>query len=468
MTPSTPPRRGSPRLRKVLKELHHQTWELELLVSGLVTFALIQVPGPLNELNRVLWIRSTQGASLVYLLSTTYLKLALYTLLIAFVLHLVVRAFWVGLVGLDSVFPRGVQLGKIEAGPAARELAGTWLPSVRQLMVRADELASVVFAAAFALAIVILAAVPAFGSLLLVGFGVASLLPGETETMNVFWIAWAMFMLFGVGGPGLDRFAGHRLAPEGWPYRTIRGLIRTVYRFTGFKAYGPVFYTLASGLSSRRVSGVVVAIMLSTGAFVFVSDLLYLRGGLAFPGSPWVITAPGPSFADPNFYEDERSSTRSRLGFPSIPSRVVNGPYLELFLPWRPRVFDEELGRACPDIAPAGRSTFRVVRSPQGDSVGQEALTRSEEILDCMGGLFQLELAGQPVSTRPVQSLDSSTGIYGLLYMIPMEDVPSGQYVLTLRGPVRLDGDGNPRPVDPEDEAPTREYQIVFWRAASG
>jgi hypothetical protein len=103
--PSRPARRGSPRLRKVLRDLHHQTWELELLISGLVTFALLQAPAPVDRAFNFLRVELGEGAAFVATLTFAYGKLAIYGLLTAFVFHLVVRALWVALVGLDSVFP---------------------------------------------------------------------------------------------------------------------------------------------------------------------------------------------------------------------------------------------------------------------------------------------------------------------------------------------------------------------------
>ena len=38
-----------------------------------------------------------------------YVKLILYTLISCFILHLCTRAYWVGLIGLETVFPHGVR-----------------------------------------------------------------------------------------------------------------------------------------------------------------------------------------------------------------------------------------------------------------------------------------------------------------------------------------------------------------------
>lgn len=234
------PRRGTPRLRRLLRDLHHQTWEPELLISGLVAFGLLQLPGPLDQLQRLAWTQGPAVGGILGMLVLTYLKLAVYTLLLAFGIHVVVRALWVGLVGLDSIFPRGMRMDRLDISPVVEDLTRTRIPSVRQLIVQADALA----------------AIPVVAILLATGYAVASLLPGRVDEMQVFWAAWGVFLLVAVV-PGLvDRFAGHRLREGGLPRRILRALLLFVILVTGSRIYSPVFNTLAElGDPARGYAG---------------------------------------------------------------------------------------------------------------------------------------------------------------------------------------------------------------------
>jgi hypothetical protein len=95
------------------ERLRERTDELELLISGLITFALFSMPG---------WIMD-RYAEFYAGLSATLLPLAsalmsmgvgiCYLLGAAFVMHLGSRAYWVGLIGLKSVYPDGIRYDRL-------------------------------------------------------------------------------------------------------------------------------------------------------------------------------------------------------------------------------------------------------------------------------------------------------------------------------------------------------------------
>src|SRR3954469_2837672 len=85
------------------------TWELELLISGAVLFALFQIPPVLNGFFARIEPHATTAVMSALLFVELYLKAIVYALIASFVVHLIGRAYWVGLVGLHSVFPKGVR-----------------------------------------------------------------------------------------------------------------------------------------------------------------------------------------------------------------------------------------------------------------------------------------------------------------------------------------------------------------------
>jgi len=85
------------------------TWELELLISGAVLFALFQIPSALTSFFTRIEPHATATMMSVLLVMQMYVKAIVYALIASFVVHLIARAYWVGLVGLHSVFPKGVR-----------------------------------------------------------------------------------------------------------------------------------------------------------------------------------------------------------------------------------------------------------------------------------------------------------------------------------------------------------------------
>lgn len=91
-----------------LARLRDRTDELELIISSLTTVALFTLPGWLFEryaesythLSVTLVVSGTSAITLLTGLS--------YGLGSCFLLHLLARAYWVGMIGLRAVFPQGI------------------------------------------------------------------------------------------------------------------------------------------------------------------------------------------------------------------------------------------------------------------------------------------------------------------------------------------------------------------------
>lgn len=91
-----------------LKKLEDESWQAELIISGLAIYGTFQLP------DLVEWLMDWSLASLspdyflLLYLFFTYLGFGAYMLIFIFLAHFVLRTIWIGLVGLNSVFPLGV------------------------------------------------------------------------------------------------------------------------------------------------------------------------------------------------------------------------------------------------------------------------------------------------------------------------------------------------------------------------
>lgn len=88
-----------------LKNLQENSWELELLISGGAIFSLFQVSDLFIDF--IFTIKMTShipGTGLLTICGMLGIKL----LTVGFVTHLLLRAYWLGLVCVNYVFPRGV------------------------------------------------------------------------------------------------------------------------------------------------------------------------------------------------------------------------------------------------------------------------------------------------------------------------------------------------------------------------
>lgn len=105
MDNQTSPRPSSP---EWLQKLEEESWQAELIISGLAIYGTLQLPEILEWLMD--WSLATLDPHyfLLLYLFFTYLGFGAYMLIFIFIAHFVLRAVWIGLVGMNSVFPLGV------------------------------------------------------------------------------------------------------------------------------------------------------------------------------------------------------------------------------------------------------------------------------------------------------------------------------------------------------------------------
>ena len=97
-----------------MDRLRDRTDELELIISSLTIFALFSLPDWLFDKLADQYTHLSTGLAIASNIGTTMLAGVCYSLAACFVVHLMARAYWVGLIGLRTVFPDGIQLGQDE------------------------------------------------------------------------------------------------------------------------------------------------------------------------------------------------------------------------------------------------------------------------------------------------------------------------------------------------------------------
>jgi len=97
------------------------TWEVELLISGVAVFAMLQLPGMFDDALFALRPRFDAAWHDPLRMMHVYLKSASVILAATFAIHLLMRAHWIALVGMHSIYPDGVRWDKLRIGPVQRE-----------------------------------------------------------------------------------------------------------------------------------------------------------------------------------------------------------------------------------------------------------------------------------------------------------------------------------------------------------
>jgi hypothetical protein len=412
------------------------TWEIELLISGAAVFATLGLPRWLDDgwftLEPRLAADWTGPLGVAYI----YAKIAALILCVTFLLHLVLRAHWIALVGLRSVYPDWIRWDKLRAGPVQRRLREARDGGASSVIERADNRATQVFALGWGL----FAAVLSMGLLILVLLLVRALVAATVDvSVSIrLWLAAGMLLLLLplVVADAVDRRLGDRLAP-GTRLPGLLGGLFAAYAAIGWaKGANKVVAVLTSQVGSARaavlVGGLTAGLMVvavSTSLARREPDRLGSYG--LFPSSD-----PGDQRAlDAAHYDDSRDLVTD-LAVPFIQSAIVAGPYVRLVVPFDPDRDGAALSTSCSAASTGAREARRLA------------------LLACLERLHPLRLDGRPLPVAYDLASDPRTDRPALAAMIDVRGLAPGRHALEVaRAPLGT-GDRN------ADEP----HLITFWR----
>ena len=422
-----------PRLARVAP-----TWEVELLISGVAVFAMLQLPGWLDDRMFALEPRVGSDWRAVLLLFYIYSKSTAVVLAVTFALHLLLRAQWIALVGMDSVYPQGVQLDRLQMGPIQRAIEEASPETTADAIERADNRASVLFAIGVSIALIIASICIFFcGSLLLVNL-LAQAFEWPIDPLKVMLGVFCLVMVPFVTAAMIDQFRGERLQPGGTAHRVIAATLRFYTRIGMGRRNSHVVALLTSNGGERRMMAVVVGIMVA--ALLGVGAAYAAMGRSSALGSYALFPDSGLRQLRSEHYDDQRNPARD-AALPFVQSAVIAGPYLKLVVPYRPNRAEPAMRKHC----------------AQTGGLEGEALAAAR--LACLQGLHPVTLDGKSLQGLQYEiASDPRTDRPALLAMIDVRNLAPGRHELRIGRPPR--GDRKPDTDNPDPGFDT----IPFWR----
>lgn len=402
------------------------TWEMELLVSGATIVGLLQLPAVMDRL----YFRTANLSPQDYLSVLSglwmYSKVTVTTLVLTFLVHLCLRGYWVALVGMASVYPGGIHWDRLGLGPIAREHFAA-KGSIDDAIERADNRATRVFGVGVAVAM-LMAGLSAAVLLALASAVAVDAFFGEGYAHTVFGIVIALIALPWALLSAIDRrFGGRWLDAAG-----KNPALGAIAGWSAGPRANPLIALFRSHVGRTKFATIMLLILMTVFVLVF-AQIRLARGNLPFGLSAGFSGTDPESSSPAAFYEDERGDPWSMVPLPHIRSRTVDGPYVQLFIPFIPRLQGRDLPDACPELRHAG---------------GADARLR----MDCLGRVTALQLDDVPVAIALEATTDAATGQPGMLAMVPVGSLPSGRHELSLNSPDH-----------PRGGAPQR-YRIPFWK----
>ncbi|MDB4949327.1 MAG: hypothetical protein JWM27_1976 [Gemmatimonadetes bacterium] len=423
-------------------------WEQELIISGAVVFALLQFPPVVDGLMRRTAPHLAGVSFAAAIGAYEYVKLILTTLIASFVVHLCGRAYWVGLIGLNSVFPAGVRYDELRAGPVTKEVYARRLPTLPRLIAVADDACSIIFSAAFMLVLLFAVTVVWSGVAGLVAWVLTERVLGGRYGRPVFFGVTALLFVPLMLAAALDRLAGDRMPPAG--RRVTRWVMETAMRALAYGAWAPIMLTLNTNFRRGWATPLLMLAMFGLIGLNAVQMVAALKpGSMSLNGSAYLPAATDGRALRAEFYEDQRDDDAVYARIPSIQSDVVRDPYLRLFLPYSAPVQDPIVAARCPGVRP--------LRGGRARAAGQPSDAEVDALVACLLRLQPVTLNGRPLAgVRFRLYTQPRSGLSGLLAHVPVDGLPKGENELRV---------AVPPPADPADApgTPAPPYVIRFW-----
>ena len=377
--------------------LRRNSWEMELLLTGFVLLGLIQLPDVIIERGEQFLVPYDGDGIVTFFVGAGALGLLTGIRVIIFnlIILLLLRGFWIGMIGLSSVFPEGIQFSKLRLNNRNIKQLKESAPESEDLILRVDNYCSLIFAFSFLLFFMAISL-----SLLITQILTIGLLPDLLEldwdhlstkifvaiivTIIAIYIIGAILKVIDfltVGAVKRIRFKWLAI-----PYYYLSQFI--TYTSLGF-LYRPIYYIFVSNLPRRQVSF----------AFVFYMVLiLVIFLGVNFPNDALYYPTQWRDEFELSFseYENLRPSDFGTVDSYIIQSDVISGHYIRLFIPYlvTENWYYEEL---CPELTVIQESTFSNINiNVNGTSIFGESQIKRESVakaLDCFKSIYKIEIA---------------------------------------------------------------------------
>lgn len=446
-----------------LRELRVPTWELELLISGAVVFTLFRVPSVLaRELSQAI-LHFPESLFLLVFLGVVYLQTAAYVLVAAFVFHLSARAYWIGLIGLYSVFPQGIDWNNLKTGPRLRAAHRNQIPETPVLIEGAGNLCSGIFSFSFSIVIVILYSAIGALAVFLMSLALQAVLWPDAEPQHVFYAVLGVVFLPYLLLMSLDKlWADKTVSPR--VERVLSGGLDFFSRLNGSRLVNAIQMTFLSNVKRRYVYPIFYVIFLGSLMLTFTRVTLDL-GVLEVSGYEHFPSVHDDVVMQAAFYRDQArpDDTRGALR-PSIQSDVIEGPYLKLFLPHVPR-HDAALDQVCPDLERLrGQSVVRLV--PRKSDLDPKLVERTR---DCLAKLWTVTLDGRALDDLHYEfHVRQPLSVRGLLTYLPTRTMEPGRHELRVERQRERGKDEDARDDDADKKKAGENddksvYELPFW-----
>lgn len=446
------------KLRRWVSNLQLESWQLELLITGFSIFLLATSISQYAEFsasfsfNKLVPSSATNTifvGSGAFIINT--IPLALKFFLISLLVHLLLRGFWIGIVGLSSVSGT-IDIDSLNLKGKFRKRIKEKTKSLDDLIFNLDQISSVIFAYTYLLAFSILSVV-LVASFLFSLLGVSTYLQeligaslALSAAITVLTFILVLILFVGAIIFFLDTILFSAFKKSKW-FSVLYYPIYRLYTVVSLSfVYRSIYYHLITNYTKKQIISVTLALV---ATFIVAERIDSWNTYPFFPED----SSTNQYTVAKSRYDDERSG--GFISTASIPSKFIKNDYLEVFIHYSPRS-NEILDLLCPDFRDLERSTSITeamragMRSTTDSTVTLDDILGTDEKYEelvkssvaCLSSIYEVYLDGEKLEDVAYYfTKHDNKGERGIETVLDIAGLGRGRHLLTVKRFVYI---GNP------------------------
>lgn len=398
-----------------LQRLKDESWEAELLVSAIAIFGTFQLFDFVNwGTNFFINILNPNQYFVAYFICL-FSFLAVSVLTSMFVIHFILRAYWVGLVGLNSVFP-DYSIEDSAYSKIYTEKILSILPKLKDSIQKVDELCSVIFSVAFTF-LFIYGYIALFVSIYLLLFNILS----EFIPYYILIIPAILIIVGAIAQTLVTLFSNLKRNKE---KEKLQHLNFTLVKYMNMILYGPlyknllqVFMIFGSNFKKKKPLTYLMFVFLLSGSLVAATQ--FSKTNIFYLADSNYQKYFDSYKTYSNYYKDSNNS--DFLLAPEIQSDMIRSNVVEVFIP----IFDYESSMR--------ETVCGIYEEQTNKSRLEQRLHRAEYLKECYKKSHNIFLDGEKIEASYLRYNNHyKTNQFGILAFIDLDKLSKGLHEIKI------------------------------------
>jgi hypothetical protein len=390
-----------------LQKLKDESWEAELLVSAVAIFGTFKLFGIINWATDKFIDIVDPSLYLAAYMVVFFGLFAISILASMFVIHFFLRAYWIGLVGLNSVFP-DYSIEDSAYSKIYTEKIISILPKVKDSIEKVDELCSVIFAAAFTF-LLIYANAALISSIYLLFFDAFSESIPSILLLIPVYIFGALLILQSIS----TLYANLKVNHESYKLQVfafkINNLVSAIMFGPLYKSILQVNMIFGSNFKKKKKLVLLMIVFLMCGVFASLyqinkTNIVYLMNSKKYFTTNLTL---------PEYYKTNNQE-KSYLLNPEIESDIIDGKLMKVFIP----IFKHE------------NKTFDKLCGSDFSTLNK--IERNEAQIICYKDYLTVKVNNKEISPDYMHAKHDRTDQFGVVFYLETSEYNSGKNIISI------------------------------------